>query len=109
MGDTVSKILVSKITIFPIKSLDGIEVNDIGILNGGALEHDREFALHDLEGRWVNGKRDGRVNSIRSEYDLVNYTVKLRIGDSDDWAIFHLIDDKLKLEAWFESYFGLPV
>ncbi len=105
----VSTIQVSKIIIYPIKSLDGIEVDDIGILPGGALEHDREFALHDVEGRWVNGKRDGRINSIRSQYDLANQTVSLRIGESAGWETFHLIDDRPKLEAWFESYFGLPV
>jgi uncharacterized protein YcbX len=52
------------IFIYPIKSLDRIAVTQATILKSGALKHDREFALFDEQGRFVNGKRNAKVHLL---------------------------------------------
>jgi len=61
---------LDRITLYPVKSLDGIDVETARILPAGGLEHDRRWRLVDMEGRVVNAKRTGRFHPIRAEYDL---------------------------------------
>ena len=61
---------LDRITIYPVKSLDGVDVAEAGILPCGALENDRRWQLVDLEGRVVNAKRTPICHAIRAEYDL---------------------------------------
>jgi uncharacterized protein YcbX len=95
--------------IHPIKSLDRISVTEARLLSGGSLAHDREFALFDHEDNFVNGKSNPRVHLIRAEYNLTNVTVTLRTRDRNDTQIFHLLDERTRLEAWFSDFFGFPV
>ena len=41
---------LERITVYPIKSLDGVVLESCRVLAGGALEHDRRYALVDAEG-----------------------------------------------------------
>jgi len=101
---------LSKILIYPIKSLDAIEVPETMLLPGGALVHDREFAIVDQQGRFVNGKHTAKIHALRSTYDLPTRTITLRIQDSDRPAeTFHLDDDRHDLATWFSEYFGYTV
>ena len=68
---------LSRITIFPIKSLDGVTLNEAAITAGGILEHDREFAIFDAEGRVINGKRTPRVHQLRCSFDDALREVRL--------------------------------
>ncbi|TKX55955.1 MOSC N-terminal beta barrel domain-containing protein, partial [Halorubrum sp. SP9] len=36
---------VERLTVFPVKGLDGVDVEAARVLDGGTLERDREFAL----------------------------------------------------------------
>jgi MOSC domain-containing protein len=49
-----------RITIYPIKSLDGVAVDEIEVLPACGLANDRRFALQDANGRFINGKRTAR-------------------------------------------------
>ena len=69
--------ILSHILIFPIKSLDGIAVQQARVLPGGALEHDREFAIVDTQGNYVNGKRTAKIHQLRSQFDLSQRRVTL--------------------------------
>jgi uncharacterized protein YcbX len=100
---------LAKIFVYPIKSLDGIEVTEARLLEGGALEHDREFALVDEQGRFVNGKRTAKIHLLRSTYDLPNRIVTLNGQGDTQTSSFHLDDDRTALEAWFSDYFGYTV
>ena len=55
---------LERITVYPVKSLDGVEVAAARLLAGGALEHDRRWQLVDMEGRVVNAKRMPIVHAI---------------------------------------------
>lgn len=47
---------VSQILIYPVKSLDGIAVDQATVSVSGGLKGDREFALINAEGQFLNDK-----------------------------------------------------
>lgn len=97
------------ITVFPIKSLDGLEVMQATFLKGGAIAHDREFAIVDQQGEVVNGKRTNKIHQLRSTFDLTARTVAIAIQDSNQSQQFHLDDEREALTAWLSDFFGYPV
>jgi uncharacterized protein YcbX len=68
---------LDRITIYPVKSLDGLDVEVCAVLPSGALEHDRRWQLVDDQGRVVNAKRSDRFHAIRASFDLNRRTVAL--------------------------------
>jgi uncharacterized protein YcbX len=98
---------LARILIYPIKSLDPIEVSEATVLPGGALEHDRRFALFDREGRLVNGKRTPAIHRLRPQFDLAAGTVELHAGQAP--RTFHLDADRAALEAWLSDHLGTAV
>lgn len=100
---------VAHLFLHPIKSLDRVSVSEARLLSGGAFAHDREFALFDHAGNYVNGKSNPRVHLIRADYDLVNFTVTLGTRDRNDRQTFHLLEERTRLEAWFSDFFGFFV
>jgi len=99
---------LSKILIYPIKSLDGVEVTTASLLECGALAHDREFALFDQQSKVVNGKRTPLIHAIRSSFDVSARTVTLWT-EAKDPQTFDLEGDRSDLEGWFSDYFGYRV
>lgn len=97
---------LSQIVIYPIKSLDGVAVTEARVLKSGALQYDREFAIVDEQGRFVNGKRNPKVHALRSFFDLNARTVSLQIQDTESTQVFHLDEERTALEAWLSHYFG---
>ena len=100
---------IAKICIYPIKSLDGIEVMQAKVLESGALEGDRQFAIFDEQGKYVNAKCYKKIHLLRSEFDLENKIVSLQIQDSDRQESFNLESEKRHLEAWLSNFFGFNV
>ncbi|MBD2448074.1 MOSC N-terminal beta barrel domain-containing protein [Nostoc sp. FACHB-152] len=100
---------LAKIIIYPIKSLDGVEVTPAKILSSGALECDREFAIVDEQGKFVNGKRHAKIHLLRSQFNIANRTISLQIPDQDLPRVFHLDDERQKLAATLSKFFGFPV
>ena len=97
------------IFIYPIKSLDRVEVEQATVLKSGALAHDREFALFDHQGKFVNGKRNAKVHLLRSHFDPNYQTLCLQIQGTDKTVSFNLKCDRPALVAWLSDYFGFPV
>lgn len=100
---------LTQIILYPIKSLDGVTVPQAIVLASGALQHDREFAIVDLQGKFVNGKRTADVYRIRSYIDLSAWTVRLQIQEQTQAMTFHLDHDRVALEEWLSAYFGFAV
>jgi hypothetical protein len=71
---------LDRITIYPVKSLDGLDVDECRVLPSGALENDRRWQLVDMEGRVVNAKRTPRIHAIRAAFDLDRRRVSLALG-----------------------------
>ena len=104
----MSKPYLSRIRIYPIKSLDPVELQEaeVGVLS---LKNDRAFALLAADGRFINGKRTGRTGELKAEYDLPNKQVRLTPREGGTVHSFHLINDQKKLEIYFTEFFKEPV
>ena len=61
---------LSGITIYPVKSLDGLGLSEATVLPGGALMHDRRWRLVDSEGAVVNAKKNTRFHTIRATFEI---------------------------------------
>lgn len=100
---------LAKILLYPIKSLDGVEVEQSRILASGALECDREFAIFDQQLKLVNGKRHSKIHSLRASFSILNRTISLQIPDKELQQVFHLDDERQALEAALSDFFGFNV
>jgi hypothetical protein len=100
---------LATICVFPVKSLDGIPLTQVRLLESGALQHDREFALFDERGRFVNGKRNAKVHLLRSVFDARFKQLSLQIQGTNESIVFHVEDEQPALEAWLSDYFGFSV
>jgi len=100
---------LSKIQIFPIKSLDPIALSEVEISAGGALKGDREFAMFDQKGNYINAKRNPKIHLIRASYNLSDRLVTLQIQgqiqDQTEVFTFHLDRDKTALTNWLSEFF----
>jgi uncharacterized protein YcbX len=100
---------LSRIDIFPVKSLDGISVPQIGVLDSGALAGDRTYALFDRQNRFINGKRNAAIHRLRSTFSEDGQSVTLTINGNNPASTFHLQGQGPELEAWLADYFQQPV
>jgi uncharacterized protein len=112
--------VLHRIEIFPIKSLDGVTTDRVGVLPSGALEGDRQFAIVDEHGRFVNGKSTLLVHRLRAEFSPDLSTVTLWRSGAAERETFALQDfalqdkekakrSRVSLEAWLSDYFGKAV
>lgn len=98
---------LARILIYPVKSFDAVAVEKARVLDSGALEHDRRFAVVDRTGKSVNGKRTPLIHQLRSAIDPVARRIRLSVrGDSRE---FDLDVDRVPLEKWLTEFFGQPV
>lgn len=99
---------LSGIRIYPIKSLDPVILQEaeIGV---HSLKHDRAFALMSADGRFVNGKRTGRVNQLKAEYDLPGGTITLSKRGEDQKHVFSLEEGNPELLEFLSDFFEMPI
>ncbi len=106
---------LARITVYPVKSLDGVDCDRVTFTPGGALEHDRTYALVDEDGGYVNGKRERAVHRLCSSFDVETRRLDLSAPDRAA-ATFdlsfdneHRPRDAEALTEWLSAYFGYPV
>jgi len=102
------KPVISRIRIYPIKSLDPVELQEaeVGV---HSLRFDREFAMLTRDGRFMNGKKSGRVNELKATYDLSNYGVTFSDRSGASARSFHLLNEKTETEKYLSDFFGEPI
>ncbi|GAX38033.1 MOSC domain-containing protein [Nodularia sp. NIES-3585] len=100
---------LAKTLLYPIKSLDGVEVEQAKILASGALEYDREFAIFDEQGRFVNGKRVSKIHLIRSQFDISHRTISLQTPKQNSPQVFHLDEEQPEIAASLSDFLGFAV
>jgi uncharacterized protein YcbX len=100
---------LAQICVYPIKSLAPVSPPNVTLLTGGALEHDREFALFTEDGKVLNGKRTPRIHSLRSAFDLATGILCVEAAGSGEEAHFRLPDEWGALEGWLTRFFDQPV
>ncbi|MEP7197817.1 MAG: MOSC N-terminal beta barrel domain-containing protein [Saprospiraceae bacterium] len=100
---------IANITIYPIKSLDGISLNSAQIIEGGCLNHDREYAMTDSSGNFIIGKSNALVHSLRSTINFDRGIVSLRHQREFSWSNFNLETEKAEIQEYLSTHFGTPV
>ena len=99
---------LARIRVYPIKSLDPLELDQVGLASGVRLDGDRDYALFDPRGRFLNAKRLGsKILAIRAVFSDHARAVELALGS--DSRRFELPGDRAALEAWFGDVLGQPV
>jgi uncharacterized protein YcbX len=93
---------IDKITIYPIKSLDGVDVIQSRVTEAGALYLDRAFALYNSAGRTVNAKKYPDLQGVRCRYALEPMQVTFLLNGAE--ASFHLLQEQEKIAAFFSDY-----
>jgi uncharacterized protein len=103
-GPTLRSVL-----IYPLKALDPLESDGARITSGGALDHDRRWAIRDKRGKFVNGKKNERVSLVRSRYRMHPFSVFLKAEGMGDEAPFLLPEESDRAAAWLTRFFGVEV
>jgi len=108
MGMLGTKPHLARIRVYPIKSLDPLEVERVGLASGVRLAGDRDYALFDARGRFLNAKRLGpTILAIRAAFSDQARAVELVLGP--DSGRFELPGESADLEAWFGRALGQAV
>ncbi len=100
---------VARITVFPMKSCDGLALETASVMVSGALLYDRKFALVDANGRFINAKRTPLIHQLRLQVDPVSR--EFDVGRRDEKVELHgrLDDDGPQLSDWLSAFFSLEV
>jgi uncharacterized protein len=97
---------LSRIEIFPIKSLDGVTLDRATLLESGALKGDRQYAIVNSQGKFVNGKSTPLIHKLRATFSTDLTTVTLQIQNTEQRETFMLAENREDLESWLSEYFG---
>jgi uncharacterized protein YcbX len=95
---------LERLRVYPVKGLDGIDVDSAAVLDGGTLAHDREFALFDADGDVINGKRTPRVHDLGTDYDPDGRTLYTE-PPAGEPRTFDLETDREAAAEWFGTFF----
>lgn len=100
---------LARITLYPLKALDGMDVLQARLLPNGALQGDRMFAVVDEHGRYVNGKQNAKVHRLRSCFDLQKRVLTLQVEGTERQEVFHIDAERERLTRWLSAYFERSV
>lgn len=100
--------VLTRINLFPIKSLPGVMVPEARVLPSGALDWDRRLVIVDSAGQIVNAKRNAELHQFRVSYRLDVQTVQISAGGNPVRA-FHLVDELDALSDFLTCALGLEV
>jgi uncharacterized protein YcbX len=102
---------LTRIRVYPIKALDGVEIESVPVRGEGWINYDRQYAMFDADGNYVNGRQNDLVHKIESSIDLESGDVELSIYDTGTTYTTNLdsITEDDGLEEWLSDFFGEPV
>lgn len=101
---------LSRIRVYPVKALDGVEVDSVDVRGEGWIDYDRQFALFDADGEYVNARQNELVHGIEASFDLDAGTVELRADGREPIRCgLDGLAGNAGVEAWLSEYFGEPV
>lgn len=102
---------VSRISVYPIKSLTGADVDSVPVCDSGRIKYDREYALFSEDGSYVNARQNELVHRIDASIDLSSNSVEFEIRNTDRRFSCELdsIDSDPELEGWLTEFFDEPI
>ena len=99
---------LSRIRVYPIKSLDGQDIDAIRVNGSAGLAYDRQYRFISDDGRVVNSKRCGdRLIPIRSRFDFESGEVSLQVEGSSVQS--RLPEQVRQIEDWMQGQLGFEV
>ncbi|MFN5356612.1 MAG: MOSC domain-containing protein [Bacteroidota bacterium] len=93
------------IYVYPIKSLDRLELSAVSLGPGNSLLNDRRFAIRNAHGVLVNGKRNPFVHRLRCRFANDASTVFINSELSGRSGEFELSIGNDNLNAFLSSHF----
>jgi uncharacterized protein YcbX len=99
---------VERLTVYPVKALDGADRDAVRIAEGGTLAGDREYALFGPDREPINGKRTARVHDLETAFDPASRELTVRPDGAAD-RTFDLDAERAVAEKWFAAFFGEAV
>ncbi len=96
--------VLTRIRIYPFKSLDGQAVDAAVLLPSGGLQNDRRYALADRSGDHVNGKRFPALQRLRTRFDPRAELLSVRV--TNESLQFDVNRQRTELADWFSQYLG---
>jgi len=93
---------VESLRVFPVKALEGVDVKEAEVLEGGTLARDREFAVFDTDGEVINGKRTPLVH--RPDVKLEDGAPVISFPDGEEVKIS---EEKGRAESLLSDFFGV--
>jgi hypothetical protein len=100
---------LSRLLVYPVKSLDPLALETATVRAAGGLSHDREYAMVDADGEYVNGKREPAVHRLATEFDPATGALTVGPRDGADRETFCLPDERAAAAAWLSAFFGYEV
>jgi hypothetical protein len=100
---------LAEIWIYPIKSLPGVKLQQAALRENGALADDRRWAIFDLQGQMVNGKRTARVHALDMRFRPTDEQVTLIDRPGGREATFCLASERAAAADWLGEFFGFQV
>jgi uncharacterized protein YcbX len=108
---------VERLRVYPVKGLDGSEVETVRITDAGTVAGDREYAMCDPDADRIetgadmrtlayNGKQTGRIHDVRTAFDPDTGTLTVESKGSDERRVFDLSTDAGRAGAseWFGGF-----
>jgi isopentenyl-diphosphate delta-isomerase type 1 len=101
--------VLKRIAIYPLKSFDPVLVDNVDLLAGGALKHDRQFRFIDSVGKSVNAKRTAQIHPLQVSLDLISRVLTARLRTEATPRHWQIDRERSSLEQWCSAYFSMDV
>ena len=96
---------ISRITVYPIKSLDGLSLIEASVTASGSILNDRRYAIFNEKGIVVNGKNTPVIHRIRTGFDqeveYVTFVLENKLPET-----FHLDHDRNRINQFLSECFS---
>jgi hypothetical protein len=113
---------VERLRLYPVKGLDGIDVESARVTAAGTLGGDREFAMCDPTAESIetgadvqtlayNGKQTDRIHDVRTDFDPETGVLTVDPKGEGERHTFDVSTEAGRAEAstWFGDFVGDPV
>ena len=113
---------IERLRLYPVKGLDGIDVDTARITDAGTLAGDREYAMCDPDSEAIetgsdmqtlayNGKQTDRIHDVRTGVDPETsiLTVEPKAGVDRQRFDLSTAAGRAEASAWFGDFVGDPV
>jgi uncharacterized protein len=100
---------ITRIAVFPIKSLDPVLLNEVPLVGPGALAQDRAYGVFDAKGGWARAKRFPQLQQLRTSWDAAFTQLTVQVPNQSAPQHFSMPAELARFTTWLSSFLGEPV